>query len=196
MYTVRKLRNLAKMKNYYQDISDGLMFSACLLLKKGLLLNQTAIHALKNKENIFNLNGFNNFVQQDDCSSILHNYEDDEKIYITFSEQMNTKFKSEVNNETYKKELDDYLKLSFPQIDEINARMKKMFQLFKDKVQFLRVDNNKLTEYCLTMVNFYYSILSEEKLAFMQQGKIFEWRIFETETLTENPKRVLAKMSF
>lgn len=49
MYTVRKLRNLAKMKNVYGDMTDSLMYAACLLLKKGLLYNQNAINSLKNR---------------------------------------------------------------------------------------------------------------------------------------------------
>lgn len=39
MYTVRKLRNLAKLKNVFGELCDHLMYSACLLLKKGMILN-------------------------------------------------------------------------------------------------------------------------------------------------------------
>ena len=46
MYTVRKLRNLAKLK--LGQLSDRLMFSSCILLKKGLLMNENSIYSLKN----------------------------------------------------------------------------------------------------------------------------------------------------
>ena len=39
MYTVRKLRNLAKLKYIFNQLTEKLMLSACLLLHKGLLLN-------------------------------------------------------------------------------------------------------------------------------------------------------------
>jgi len=39
MYTARKLRNLSKKKSTYSSIYELLMLCACLLLKKGMLLN-------------------------------------------------------------------------------------------------------------------------------------------------------------
>jgi len=39
MYTARKLWNLSKRKGVYGNINGLLMLCACLLLKKGMLLN-------------------------------------------------------------------------------------------------------------------------------------------------------------
>lgn len=40
MFTVRKLRNMSKMrKSLPVDVAEKFMFAACLLLKKGLILN-------------------------------------------------------------------------------------------------------------------------------------------------------------
>lgn len=55
MYTVRKLRNLAKLKYVFNELSEKFMLSACLLLIKGLLLNKNTIKSLERGDNIFNL---------------------------------------------------------------------------------------------------------------------------------------------
>lgn len=62
------------------------MYAACLLLKKGLLLNQEAIAGLKNKKNTFELKDFEEFANTEECKKIKDNYQDDEKIYLTFSD--------------------------------------------------------------------------------------------------------------
>lgn len=46
MYTVRKLRNLAKLKYIFNNLSEKFMLVACLLLVKGLVLNKTTIDSL------------------------------------------------------------------------------------------------------------------------------------------------------
>lgn len=62
MYTVRKLRNLAKLKYVFSQLTEKFMLSACLLLQKGLLYNDTTIRSLSKGINLFNLNGFKEFV--------------------------------------------------------------------------------------------------------------------------------------
>ena len=49
MHTCRKLRNLAKQRNIFNNASNGLMFAGLLLLKKGIILNEAAINTLKHK---------------------------------------------------------------------------------------------------------------------------------------------------
>jgi len=46
MYTVRKLRNLAKLRYVFNDLTDYFMYSACMLLIKGLNLNKATIYSL------------------------------------------------------------------------------------------------------------------------------------------------------
>lgn len=66
MYTVRKLRNLAKMKYLFNQLTEKFMLSACLLLLKGLWLNENTIRSLRTGNNIYNLTGFSEFVQTSD----------------------------------------------------------------------------------------------------------------------------------
>ena len=55
MHTCRNLRNLAKYTNVLNAACNGLMFTSLLLLKKGIILNETAINTLKYKTNTYGL---------------------------------------------------------------------------------------------------------------------------------------------
>jgi hypothetical protein len=70
MYTVRKLRNLAKMKFVFDAVSERFMLAACLLLQKGLLLNNLTINSLKKRVNSFELREFNRFLETSDNPKI------------------------------------------------------------------------------------------------------------------------------
>lgn len=194
MYTVRKLRNLAKLKHIFSQLTDRLMLAACLLLKKGLLLNENAIGSLKSGYNTFDLQDFSKFLHTDDKSKILKNFEDDQKIYVTFSDQMNSKFMDEVSSSDYKQELIKVKGISMQKISVLDELMHAHLKFFKDRLNFLNLPGDVETEYCLAVVHFYYSIFSEESLPFIQQDKIFEWKNFEAETKAENAKRILLNL--
>lgn len=106
MYTVRKLRNLAKLKQLFNQLSEKFMFSACLLLQKGLYINDCAIQSLKKADNVFQMNGFIEFLGTQDNQKIQQNFMEDNKIYQTFHNQMISKFQKEVTNPQYRKQFD------------------------------------------------------------------------------------------
>ena len=62
MHTCRRLRNLAKQRSYLGNAANGLMFAGLLLLKKGILLNQQAEKTLSGRQNLYNINQFNVFL--------------------------------------------------------------------------------------------------------------------------------------
>lgn len=194
MYTVRKLRNLAKLKHIFSQLADRLMLAACLLLKKGLLLNENAIGSLKGGYNTFDLHDFSRFLATEDKAKILKNFEDDQKIYVTFSDQMNSKFVDEVSAGEYKAELQRAKGVSVQKVGALDEAMLAHFKFFKDRLNFLNLPADVETEYCLAAVHFYYSILSEEHLPFIQKDKIFEWKNFEADTKAEHAKRILVKL--
>ncbi len=70
MYTVRKLRNLAKLRYVFNDYCEKFMLGACLLLFKGLMLNTNTINSLDKGNNIFNLQNFNEFLNTADNQKI------------------------------------------------------------------------------------------------------------------------------
>ena len=191
MKDVRKLRNLAKLRPVFGQLCDRFMFAGCLLLKKGLILNENAIESLKNGYNAFELPEFTKFLASDDKAKILKNFEEDQKIYSTFSQQMTSKFAEEVTSTEYKQEMSRFKSLTFQKMATLDEEMHKHFKFFKDKINFLNLPADIEAEYCLAIVHFYYSIFSEESFPLTQQGKIFEWKNFEANTKSENAKNIL-----
>jgi type III secretory pathway component EscU len=51
------------MKNIFQEKADHFMYAGCLLLTKGMLINKNCINSLLNKNNIFSIENFNEFVE-------------------------------------------------------------------------------------------------------------------------------------
>ncbi len=80
MYTVRKLRNLAKLKYVFNFLTEKFMLSACLLLQKGLVMNKTTINSLKKGFNVFKLQEFDKFLKTPDNKKIQNNFKEDDKI--------------------------------------------------------------------------------------------------------------------
>ena len=191
MYTVRKLRNLAKLKNIFNEMADALMYGACVLLKKGLLFNQNAILSLRTGENVFKLRDFQKFVKTEENGKILRNFEEDEKIYQTFFQQMNVKLWDEIETKEYKQNIQSINAMTVVDMAHVNQTMMKLFKYFNDKLNFLKMEPQMEAEYCLALVHFYFSINSEETFMFLKNNDIFEWKTFESETQIENAKKVL-----
>ena len=194
MYAVRKIRNLAKLKNIFAEMTETFMYAACILLRKGLLMNQHAIQSLKLGDNIFKLKDFNKFLKTDENAKIQKNFEEDEKIYQTFSQQMNVKMREEVYSLEYNQNIRTYNGMGYNDLPTLDQAMIKLLKYFKDKFNFLKMDANLEAEYCLTIVHFYYSIFSEDTFGFIQDNKIFEWKTFENEIQPENAKKILQKL--
>lgn len=194
MYTVRKLRNLAKMKNVFADMADALMYAACVLLKKGLLFNQTAIGSLRGGENTFKLKDFAKFAKTEEAGKILRNFEEDEKIYQTFFQQMNVKLWDEIETKDYKQNIQTVNAMTAAELPQLNQTLTKLFKYFCDKLNFLKMEPALEAEYCLALVHFHFSIASDDTFAFLKNNEIFEWKTFESETTLENAKATLKKL--
>lgn len=92
MFTVRKLRNVAKQLVQNNQVCEALMFACVLLLKKGINQNHEVISSLKQKQNIYSLDFFHEFTITNDFAKIIENLDGDTKIYNIFEDQMKTKF--------------------------------------------------------------------------------------------------------
>jgi serine/threonine protein kinase len=191
MYTVRKLRNLAKLKHIFPELADRLMYAACLLLHKGLLLNSNTIKSLAEGYNTFNLQEFDKFLKTKDNEKIQNNFKDDDKIYQTFSKQMNSKFLKEVINQNFKKEFQKLKDIDMANLNLLDEKMKQMFNYFYKEIDNLKVDEGVESQFCLAVLHFYYTIYSEETFPLLNKNKIFEWKSFEKENSEENAKNIL-----
>jgi len=196
MLTVRKIRNLAKLKNDFNEMTETFMYAACILLRKGLLINQHAIQSLKLGYNIFELEDFSKFLKTDENSQIQKILEGNVKLYETFSQYMNLKMSEEVYSLEYKQSIKIYNSMGFNDLPTLDQAMVKLLKYFKDKFNFLKLDANLEAEYCMAIVHFYYSIFSEDTFPFIKNNKTFEWNSFENEVQPENAKQILQKLVF
>ncbi len=164
------------------------MFSACLLLNKGLILNKRTIDSLQKGYNIFDLKKFNKFLKTDNNVKIQNNFKDDDEIYQTFSNQMNSKFRKEVQSSELKAE---YAAVDTMNLETLNAKMEEKFLFFLDNMFSLKLEVETEKNYCLAILHFYYAIKNENTFPFIHQNKIFEWKAFERENNAENAKKIL-----
>jgi len=176
-------------------MADALMYAACVLLKKGLLFNQRAISSLKSGDNSFKLKDFPRFIETEENSKILRNFEEDEKIYQTFFQQMNVKLWDELETREYKQNIQSINSMTISDIENINNAILKLFRYFYDRLSFLKLDTPLESEYCLALVHFYYSIHSDKFFCFLKDNEIFEWKTFESNTTLENAKKILKGLS-
>lgn len=68
MHTCRKLRNLAKQRDELGEPANNFMYAGLLLLKKGIMLNEIAINAIKKEQNVYGLSQFDQFLISDNCA--------------------------------------------------------------------------------------------------------------------------------
>ena len=190
MYAVRKVRNLAKQKNLYGDLINEFMYLACILLKKGLTMNTDIIRSLSTKENIYNLKDFSSFCSTEEAQKIRKNFDEDDKIYKTFSQQMNSKIKEEISSNEYKQRTSYYNDLERPNIQELDEILIRTFKFTKSKLNQIKIMDPNYSELISGMVNLYFSIFSEEKLFFEKNGLSFEWRTFENDLRPDNLKNM------
>lgn len=104
---------------------------------------------------------------------------------------MNSKFLEEVATLEYKQDMNRLKNVTIQKMAALDKEKHKHFKFFKDKLNFLNLPNDIDTEYCLAIVHFYYSILSEECFLFIQQNKLFEWKNFEADAKADNVKKIL-----
>lgn len=197
MYTVRKLRNLAKVRDVFDDFfCDRLMLSATLLLKKGLSMNNSAISSLETGINIFGLGEFKSFVRTEESARVKNNFLEDGKIYKTFSVQMYAKFDDEVRSRELRATFDSLKDLKENQLTFIDEELIKHFTYFRDRLNFLKLDPAFEQEYSCAILHFYYSVQSESALYFLKDGQPFEWKTFDFENRAEVARAVLTNKLF
>lgn len=90
MFTVRKLRNISKMRSLIpSDDADRFMIAGCLLLKEGILFNKELIRTLS-ESNDTHFNGIPHFQHFKKCpynSKIIEDLLEDQNMYTKFQNQ-------------------------------------------------------------------------------------------------------------
>lgn len=183
MHTCRKVRNLAKYRSELgANASDSLMFAGISLLRKGQRLNEEAISAIKHKNNIYNLQGFDEFASSNDCNQILSTLEDDQNLYHTLLSHLKKKLHEEVNDRDATAEVIEMIEGNQTSIPKLNDRITKEFkELFHTYNQEnSKYENSLKKDFVIALCHMYLSLQSEEELPFLKSGHVFDWKEFES----------------
>lgn len=84
MYTVRKIRNLSKLRDAYGSIQENLMTLTIGLLKQGLVIIDRLLKSLQKEENFFEDKFFGVFKKGKDYERLQYYLNEDIKVYLEF----------------------------------------------------------------------------------------------------------------
>lgn len=183
MHTCRKLRNIAKQRAKLGEASCHFMYSALLLLRKGIIMNEIALNAILKKVNAFGLNNFDEFAGSEEGEQISKELTKDNKLYYTLLSHLQKKLKQEVAPGDPRAGLivamsnssDVSLQLLK---EEVNVESKECFVFYSQKARSL--ENSLRRELAIGMAHLYLSQNSEDKFSYKQEGGVsFDWNSFE-----------------
>ena len=183
MHTCRKLRNLAKQRQYLKNASESLMFSGLMLLKKGIIKNELAISSIKHKVNKFKISNFEFFLETNNCRKILKELSKDNKLYYTLLAHLQKKLQSEIGTDNqraktlYEMSTDPTTTLGEvqPELDKETAYLVN----FHSKI-ISKLPSEVKREFSIGLCDLYLSSESEKEFIFRSSNGIpFDWHEFE-----------------
>jgi len=182
MHTCRKLRNLAKQREELGDCATNFMYSALLLLKKGIMLNELAINAIKQNKNLYGVELFDSFLASDNCSQILKELAKDNKLYLTLLNHLQKKLREETTPSATRSQ--EILALSsgssstFESLNtEIEGESRIAFQFYSQRARSFGSQLRR--ELAIGMAHLFLSSHSEVEFKYKQDTGFFDWQEFE-----------------
>lgn len=196
MHTCRKLRNLAKQRNIFHNASNGLMFAGLLLLKKGIILNETAIDTLKHKANTYQLYNFEYFLTTNNCTKIQAELTKDNKLYYTLLSHLQRKLQQEIGlNDPRSREIYNISADTNSTIQRIEPELRKethfLVEFQSQRGHTFSSEINK--ELSIGLAHLFLSSESSNEFSFKKNGIPFDWRQFEQNLTLEYVNTVLRR---
>ena len=183
MHTCRKLRNLSKKQAEIQLAANGFMFTAVLLMRKGIMMNESVIRTIKDKTNSFGLNKFNEFTTSPICQKIYEELSKDNAIYMNLQSHLQSKMREEIGQNS-----PNYLEITrlstspSTKIQELNDKIKIETYWLLD---FFNSSKSKFSpelskELSIGLVHLFVSGNTDTEFAYRTQDNIiFDWTTFE-----------------
>ena len=182
MYTVRKVRNLAKLKDKFQSlkIPEYFMTIACLLLKKGIIMVENLSNSLSQNQNYFNDPFYAKFAQGKDHQKLQHFLKEDIKVYLAFQTQMVEKFQDEVQMTELKQLFKNVQNQNTGNsIENINQSLITLLQrVFRD-TNLDSLQREIRSQYTQAFCQSYLCLKSDLEFPFKKIDAVFDWRNFE-----------------
>jgi serine/threonine protein kinase len=183
MHTCRKMRNLGKKEKDIGKPSHGFMFCGLLLLRKGILMNETAFKSVQDRVDSFKMAKWDEFCKHPSSEKIKNELIKDNVLYYTLLNHLQMKLKEEigVNNEissrVYKLSNDKQVKL-----ESIQAELKQqtlwLLDSYKNSVDKYTPAIAK--EMQQGIASLFLSTENETEFAYKNTNNImFDWNEFE-----------------
>ena len=180
MYTVRKLRNISKMRDTISGSdADRFMLVSCLLLKEGLLVNRELILKLSEstEPTFMGINNFQHFKKCPYNSKVIEDLLEDQSMYTKFQDLQDSKFSTEVKNQSLVQIYEKTNTLEYKDLQYLHSQMNSYFVILKDSVQGYKLKGSFMNTIYKGLTHFYYC-LNEEKF-FPADSSKFDWNTFE-----------------
>lgn len=178
MHTCRKLRNLAKQRDFLLEASNSLMYSGLLLLKKGIIKNEMAINSIKYKLNNLKISGFEEFLGSESGPKILAELQKDNKLYYTLLSHIQKKILTEIGMENsrasllYNLSINTELKAEAIQ-PELQTEIKALVHVLSAKGSSL--PNEIKREFSIGICDLYLSFESDTEFVYLKDGIPYDW---------------------
>ena len=196
MHTCRKLRNLAKQRSTFHAASNGFMYAGLLLLRKGIILNETAINTIKHRTNTFQLYNFDFFLTTNNCRKIQAELTKDNKLYYTLLAHLQKKLQVEVGlNDPRAREIYQLSTDATATLSRIEPELKKethyLIEFQSQRGHTFPPDIGN--ELCVGLAHLFLSAESEKEFMFKKNGIPFDWRQFENSLNNNEVKNILRR---
>lgn len=178
MHTCRKLRNLAKQRDFLLEASNSLMYSGLLLLKKGIIKNEVAINSIQDKLNNLNISGFEEFLGSESAPRILTELQKDNQIYHTMLSHIQEKILAEIGMENsrasllYNLSTNTELKAEAIQ-PELQTEIKALVQVLT--AEEASIPNEIMRELSIGICDLYLSFESDTEFVYLKDGIPYDW---------------------
>lgn len=182
IHTCKKLRDLSKKKAEIGTACPSFMYSAVLLMRKGIYINDLCVHALRSRNNIFNMQGWAEFLNSPYYRTMSAELEKDCGIYDNLQKYLQQKLREEQNMND--PNVASVIKFSTSPSIEINDLFKELkkhtgwlLEFFKS-TRDLPADVHE--ELMVGLVHLFVSTHSETEFPFQSaEGLVFDWPFYE-----------------
>lgn len=176
IYSVRNVRPLMKVKEF-DHLKSYYYCIAVYLLKKAITLSQLNYMSLINGNNIFEQDGFEEFLESSHLDGIVSCFKTDIPHFETYFKYLIEKaFKENMENKL-KMILADFDEESFV-LDEIDERVFNLFTELRNRLEDHREENELNLKFLANLVSIFYCINSERFFPYKIKGEKFDWTSF------------------
>ena len=180
----KEFRNLSKMTKKFKNNWKTLMYSAILLLKKGIALNERMSNTFRLKINLLRVEEFEKFQETENSKKIQLELLKDNKFYYTMLTHLHKKMHEEIGFKdpqaikVYRLSIDCTAELK--EIDDLmRLLMQQMMEFYYENSALEASVGQEFGQFVMAVAGFYLCVESETEFAYCRKDGIpFDWKQF------------------